>query len=205
MRSFQICKECLVYLDNQDLHINGHKEVLKKVNSIVKDLVTKNKIKNRIEKYSKNYDKEIRWMRENYGIVSQSKFLSDMFDRLIGGKKIYSKKMHSYVKSSIEKLNNKKQVELQDDVYNNIKIKIEKILYLISNFYNIKINNYFEVEPDSASTDSYNFVLSVYKYFIKNKNCSTEQLFYMNVLYKRYIKYMTMIKNNTQINSDLPF
>ena len=204
---FQIGKECLIYMDDHDLHVEGYKEIKNYVTKIVKDLVEKNKSKRRRTKYADLHTDVLSWMKDHVEFVSKNRFLSDMYNILLTGKKVYSKNMDFYVKSAIEKYEQTEMAKRTNLVAKNddvVRMKIEKVLYLISSAYNIKFDEHFKIINGSSNGD-YMFVYSIYTYFLKYNSLSQKQSETLNNVYKRLSDRLKKSVVKSDPNVLLPF
>ena len=131
--------------------------------------------KNR-EFYKTTFDGEIKWLKENFQTLTETKnkFLIDMYTILISGSRKVTPKMASAIKNGIEKC--KQNTNFNEDARVEAEAKLKPILEKI-----VMVERLAEQKNDKAQT----FVRSVKQYVQMNYRITKKQMEGLNKIYKR--------------------
>ena len=135
------------------------------------------------ENNQKLYSKEIKWCQDNLESISKDKFLRDMYNILITGKRKMTPKMIESVQRSMTspKYDNEKQIEAQK--------KLEPILEKIS-----LVLQMAEHKGDKAV----DFISNVKEFVENNYRITKKQMEGLNKVYKRVSE--DLFKNKGETN-----
>ena len=140
-------------------------------------------MKKNIKEYEEKYSDEIKWLKDNFSLIKDNKFLMDMYIILITGKRKMTPKMIESVRKS-----------MKSSKYDPIKMieRKEKMRPIIE-----KINRVWEMvaEVDENKGDYYlanfsalPFVDSIKSQAESNGHLSEKQMKALNKVYKKYKK-----------------
>lgn len=173
---FQIGKECMSYLFDYGMKIEGLENAKYQVENAVKKLIKKSTERARVEKYKKELSKYITWLDSlDKNFIERNSFLKFINNRLRTGDGVVTMKMMNVLEAMIKKYTpistqnlGEKSVELL--------AKIDRLL------------NDIEIVYSSKENGTYNFVSSVRSFVVKNGNASQKQLTALNEVADRIKK-----------------
>ena len=136
--------------------------------------------KNR-EFYKENFEKEMKWFKENMQLIKDDKFLIDMYTILITGSRKITPKMVDAIRNGIN-----------NPMYDKVS-RIERMEKIKPILEKIEFIHILVEDADKDKADYYKnnysalgFVKSVKKQLMKNGKLSEKQMQGLNKVYKRY-------------------
>jgi predicted Fe-Mo cluster-binding NifX family protein len=174
---FQIGRNCMSYLFEYGMKIDGVEHARYAIESAVKKLIAASTQRTRVEKYKKEFSKYLTWLDSlDKSFVAKNGFLTFIYNRLRTGDGVVTMKMMNALDKMIKKFdaNNTSNLdEKQSALLKKIDALIEEIKILYDNF---------------ESNGTYKFVKSVRDYVENRGNATTKQLDALNNVFKRVKK-----------------
>lgn len=172
---FQIGKECMSYLFDYGMRINGLDNARYQIENSVKKLMKQSSERARAEKYKAEFDVYLKWLDSlDSEFIQKNSFLRFINNRLRTGDGVVTMKMMAALDRVIKKYTPENTSHIEE--------KRQKLLKKI-NFLLNEIQILYDKNYQSNST--YKFVNSVYEYVSKNGNATIKQLNVLNDISKR--------------------
>jgi len=173
---FQIGKECMSYLFDYGMKIEGLENAKYQVENAVKKLIKKSTERARAEKYKKELSVYITWLDSlDKNFIERNSFLKFINTRLRTGDGVVTMKMMAVLESMIKKYTPISTENLTEKS-KSILERIDRLLKEIELAYST---------PKSVTAE---FVSSVRQYVVKNGNASQRQLECLNGISERIKK-----------------
>lgn len=168
---FQIGKECMSYLFDYDMRINGLDQAKYQIENAVKKLIKKSSERARAEKYKTELSKYIDWLKTlDSAFIQRNSFLRFISERINTGNGVVTMKMMNVLDNMIVKYNQKNTAGTETKRVELLK-KIDSLLIKIQSLY-------------GAKGWSYDFTSSVREYVNKKGIASVKQLEVLNKIHK---------------------
>jgi len=173
---FQIGKECMSYLFDYGMKIEGLDSAKYQVENAVKKLIKKSTERARAEKYKKELATYITWLDNlDKNFIERNSFLRFINERLRTGNGVINMNMINALEGMIKKYT---PISTQ-----NLPTKSAELLAKID-----KLLNDIEIVYSNKQNGTYLFVSSVKNFVAKNGNASQKQLNAMNEVFLRIKK-----------------
>ena len=174
---FQIGKECMSYLYDYGMSINGLEHVRGQIEYSVKQLIKKSTQRARAEKYKKELVQYISWLDKlDARFIEKNSFLKFINKRLRTGDGVITMKM----KSALEGMIKRYTPESTQHIDETKQILLTKIDFLLKDV---------AVAYGSENGATFNFVSSVREYVNKYGNATRKQLDALNNVVQQIRKY----------------
>lgn len=182
---FQIGKNCMSYLFEYGMKINGLEHAKYQIEEAIKKLIRESSDRARVAKYKKEFPVYLEWLDSlDKNFIQKNSFLRFINERLRTGNGVVTMRMMEVLENMIKKYTPKNTENINEKQKNLLK-KIDGLLSKIANVYN------------TTNTGTYNFVNSVRHYVYKNGNATQKQLTALN----KVLKQINEKKENTTQNS----
>jgi len=170
---FQIGKNCMSYLFEYGMKINGLEHAKFQIESAIKKLIAESSERARAEKYKREFPVYLIWLNSlDKTFIQKNNFLRFIDLRLRTGNGVITMKMMKVLEDMIKKYT-PRNTENIDEKKNNLLTKIDKLLVSVESVYG------------NRNLGTYNFVTSVRNYVDKNGNASRKQLDALNRVVKQ--------------------
>lgn len=191
---FQIGKNCMSYLFEYGMKINGLEHAKYQIEEAVKKLIRESSDRARVAKYEKEFTVYLKWLDSlDKDFIQKNSFLRFINERLRTGNGVVTMKMMKVLESMIKKYTPKNTENINEKQKNLLK-KIDVLLLRVENVYN------------TTNTGTYRFVTSVRQYIDKNGNATQKQLAALNKVLKQVQeKKENVIKNSLSANVEVPW
>jgi predicted Fe-Mo cluster-binding NifX family protein len=174
---FQIGRNCMSYLFEYGMKINGLEHARYAIESAVKKLIAASSERARAEKYKKEFKKYFVWLDSlDAKFIANNSFLSFIYTRLRTGNGVVTMRMMDALDRMITKFNSVNTSHL-DETKKKLLKKIDSLIEEIKILY----DNFEE-------NGTYKFVSSVRSYVDNKGNATTKQLDALNTVFTRVKK-----------------
>lgn len=174
---FQIGKNCMSYLFDYGMRINGLEHAKAQVENAVKQLMKKSTERARVEKYKSEFDTYLKWLDSlDKSFIAKNNFLTFINNRLRTGDGVVTMKMMAALDNMIKKYtphNTSHLDETKPKLLKKIDGLLEEMKIIYDNF---------------ESNGTYKFVKSVRDYVEGRGNATTKQLDALNNIFKKVKK-----------------
>lgn len=169
---FQIGKECMSYLFDYGMRINGLDQAKFQIENAVKKLIKNSSKRARAEKYKRELSKYIDWLKTlDTDFIQRNSFLRFINERINTGNGVVTMRMMKVLDDMIIKYNQKNTSGTESKRVELLK-KIDLLLIKIKSLY-------------GQTGWSYDFTTSVRSYVDKNGIVSVKQLEVLNKIHKQ--------------------
>jgi predicted Fe-Mo cluster-binding NifX family protein len=191
---FQIGRNCMSYLFEYGMKINGLEHARYAIESAVKKLMAASTERARAEKYKKEFGLYLTWLNSlGKDFIQRNSFLKFIDERLRTGNGVVTMKMMEVLESMIKKYT-PRNTENINEKQKNLLRKIDGLLLRVAHVYN------------TTNTGTYKFINSVRQYVEKNGNATQKQLTALNKVLKQVQeKKENVVKNSLSASVEIPW